>query len=299
VSSRASLDAALLERLYDASRAERWAVSREAFAAALSVSLAHAFADRSPSPQETERYVTALHLEDLALAVACAAGQNEAWETFVAVHRPLLHRAADAIDPTGNARDLADALYADLYGMGDRTGGARQSLFRYFHGRSKLSTWLRAVLSQRHIDRLRAGRRHDPLPDDPSSIPAVAADRSTEPERAKFEAVMQHALAGAIAALPARDRLRLSCYYVQDLTLAAIGRMLKEHEATVSRHLTRTRGVIREAVWERLRADHGMNDEAIAECFRSIAADAGGLDVAGLIGTAAVRKKPELDRSRS
>jgi RNA polymerase sigma-70 factor (ECF subfamily) len=110
---------------------------------------------------------------------------------------------------------------------------------------------------------------------------------------------MQHALAGAIAALPARDRLRLSCYYVQDLTLAAIGRMLKEHEATVSRHLTRTRGVIREAVWERLRTDHGMNDEAIAECFRSIAADAGGLDVAGLIGSAAVRKKPELDRSRS
>jgi RNA polymerase sigma-70 factor (ECF subfamily) len=293
-----SIDAALLGRLYDASRAARWGLSRDALAAAVTASLAQAFAGRPASPADIERYTTALHLEDLALAVACAAGQDEAWEEFVAAHRPLLHRAADAIDPTGNARDLADALYADLYGLNDR-GGARQSLFRYFHGRSKLSTWLRAVLAQRHIDRLRATRRHDPLPDDPGSIPAVAADRSAEPERAKFEAAMQHALSAAIAALPARDRLRLSCYYVQDLTLAAIGRLLKEHEATASRHLTRTRSVIREAVWARLRTDHGMDDEAIAECFRSIAADAGGLDVAGLIGTVPVRKKPELDRSRS
>lgn len=299
MSSRPSLDAALLERLYDASRAARWALPREALAAALSASLAHAFAGRSPSTAEVERYTTSLHLEDLALAAACAAGQNEAWEEFVAVHRPLLHRAADAIDPTGNARDLADALYADLYGLGDRNGGVRQSLFRYFHGRSKLSTWLRAVLSQRHIDRLRAGRKHDSLPDDPSSIPAVESGRAAEPERAKFEAAMQHALAAAIAALPSRDRLRLSCYYVQNMTLAAIGRMLKEHEATASRHLTHTRSVIREAVWERLRMDHGMNDEAIEECFRSVAADAGALDVASLLGQAVVRKKPELDRSRS
>jgi RNA polymerase sigma factor (sigma-70 family) len=292
------IDAALLERLYDASRAERWELSREAFGTAVGASVAHAFAGRRPSPAEVERYAIALHLEDLALAVACAAGHDAAWEQFVALHRPVLHRAADAIDPTGNARDLADSLYADLYGMGDRAGGTRQSLFRYFHGRSKLSTWLRAVLSQRHIDRLRAGRRIDPLPDDPGSIPAVETDRPPEPERARFESAMESALAAAIADLPARDRLRLSCYYVQDLTLAAIGKLLKEHEATVSRHLTRSRGAIRDAVWARLRADHGMDDGAIQECFRSVAADAGALDVAGLIGTAVARKKPALDRSR-
>ena len=57
--------------------------------------------------------------------------------------------------------------------MGERDG-ARQSLFRYFHGRSKLSTWLRAVLAQRHIDRLRAGRKLDPLPDDQDTLPPGA-----------------------------------------------------------------------------------------------------------------------------
>jgi len=38
------------------------------------------------------------HLEDLALACACASGHEGAWEHFVREYRPLLYRAADAID---------------------------------------------------------------------------------------------------------------------------------------------------------------------------------------------------------
>ena len=37
--------------------------------------------------------------------------------------------------------------------------GERQSLFRYFHGRSSLATWLRAVLAQRVVDAVRVERR--------------------------------------------------------------------------------------------------------------------------------------------
>ena len=92
---------------------------------------------------------------DLALACACAAGDERAWEHFISVQRPVLYRAADALDPSGAARELADSLYADLYGLRDG-GGGHASLFRYFHGRSSLSTWLRAVLAQRHVDRLRS-----------------------------------------------------------------------------------------------------------------------------------------------
>ena len=41
-------------------------------------------------------------------------------------------------------------------------------------------------------------------------------------------------------ALAPRDRLRLAYYYVEELTLAEIGKLLGEHEATVSRKLERT-----------------------------------------------------------
>src|SRR3989442_1130391 len=137
-------------------------------------------------------------------------------------------------------------MYGDLYGVADREG-ERRSLFRYFQGRSSLATWLRAVLAQRYVDRLRAARRLAPLPDEdqgPSSEmlkSAPATVESLDPDRPRLVALVQQALGRALANLSDRDRLRLGCYYVQELTLAETGRALNEHEATASRHLARTR----------------------------------------------------------
>jgi RNA polymerase sigma-70 factor, ECF subfamily len=289
---------AQLARLFEQSKAARWDLSADQFSATLEASVEHAFANRSSSSQDIDRHFASLHLDDLALASACAAGLDAAWEHFVHEYRPVLYRSADAIDPTGGARDLADALYADLFGLKER-GGVRQSLFRYFHGRSSLSTWLRAVLAQRHVDRLRSGRRLDPLPDDDftgdgSATHASRQNAVPDPERPRHVETMRLALAAAIASLEPRDRLRLGCYYAQDLTLAAIGRMLGEHEATVSRHLTRTRRLIREAVEGRLRREHRFDDRALSECFQSVADDPGSIDLQKLIG----RKDDEQDRSR-
>lgn len=294
----ARVDPALVARLFEQSKAARWGLSTEQFSATLEASLQHPFAGRQAASHDIDRYAASLHLDDLALASACAAGLDPAWEHFVREFRPALYRSADAIDPTGGARDLADALYADLFGLKERDG-VRQSLFRYFHGRSSLATWLRAVLSQRHVDRLRAGRRLDPLPDDDSTgldstEHARRQNRAPDPERPRHVETMRLALVAAIAALAARDRLRLGCYYAQDLTLAAIGRMLGEHEATVSRHLTRTRRLIREAVEEQLRREHGFDDRSMAECFQSVAEDPGSIDLEELIG----RKNDAQDRSR-
>jgi len=108
---------------------------------------------------------------------------------------------------------------------------------------------------------------------------------------------MRNALAAAIAALPPRDRLRLGLYYREELTLAAIGRLLKEHEATVSRQLARTRQTIRGDVERRLRQQHGLDDAALAECFQSVVDDAGSLDLAELLTPMPVRKIGGEERS--
>jgi hypothetical protein len=47
----------------------------------------------------------------------------------------------------------------------------------------------------------------------------------------------------------------LSCYYVDQLTLAEIGRMLREHESTVSRQLERLRRALRESVTQALQCE--------------------------------------------
>jgi RNA polymerase sigma-70 factor len=291
------LDAALVERLHRRANADRWLLPCDVFAAALERSAGRAFAGTSPDAGEVERYLTALHLEDLALACACAEGHGPAWDHFVLAFRPILYRAADALDRSGGAREAADSLYGELFGLTERDG-ERRSHFRYYHGRSSLATWLRAVLAQRHVDRLRAERRADPLPADESRAAVAAPGVPALSNRGRAVAVMQRAMAAAVAALQPRDRLRLSCYYAQSLTLAEIGRMLGEHEATVSRHLSRVRKTIRADVERRLRETERMSDAEIGECFASVVDDPGSLDLAALIGADADRKEAGVDRSR-
>ena len=238
------------------------------------------------------RYLSSLHLEDLALACACAAGDDLAWEHFMREHRPVLYRAADALDPGGGARELADSLYADLYGLRERDG-ERRSLFRYFHGRSSLGTWLRAVLAQRHVDAIRARRRLDPLPEDdePSAL-AGPADSTLDPDRGRYMTLLERALNAVLSMLGAKERLRLACYYAQQLTLAETGRVLGEHEATVSRQLAKTRRTIRAEVERHLREHDRLDAAQIDRCFECALEDSGAFDLGSV-----VRKNSEPGRS--
>jgi RNA polymerase sigma-70 factor, ECF subfamily len=287
-----TLAAAIVADLYRKAGAERWALTREEFAASLEVSVARAFASGQPSRRELDRYLAGLHVADLALACACALGRDAAWDQFVLEHRPVLYRAADALDPTGGARELADSLYADLYGIAEAgTAAERRSLFRYFHGRSSLATWLRAVLAQRHVDALRARRRIESLPEEEDAIPAVAA-AEPDPDRALLGRLIEAALRGAIDRLPAKDRLRLRSYYAVEMTLAQIGRITGEHEATVSRHLSRTRRDLRSAVEQDLRDHAQLSDAQISRALELAVEDPGGLDLRQVFNLASDRKEP-------
>jgi RNA polymerase sigma factor (sigma-70 family) len=214
------------------------------------------------------------YAEDLALARACEAGDEAAWERFVREYQPILQRAAHAIDPAGGARETADALFGELYS---------KKLFRYFHGRSRLSTWLRAVLAQRHVDRIRELKRTEPLPEGEAEWP-IAAAPSPGGDGERFASAVRRALAGAIGALEPRDRLRLRCYYIDGMKLAAIGRLLREHEATASRNLERTRQDLRKAVEADLRGSAGFDARAFAECIGAVLEDPGNIDIGELMG---------------
>jgi RNA polymerase sigma-70 factor (ECF subfamily) len=290
-----SLAPAVVEGLFRKADAERWALSRDEVAEIVHASIRRAFASGGPSRRELDRYVASLHVADLALAAACALGRDAAWDHFVLEHRPVLYRAADALDPTGGARELADSLYADLYGMGDAAAG-RRSLFRYFHGRSSLATWLRAVLAQRHVDALRSRRRIEPLPDDDNAL-LEAAPRRDDPDRLLLIPLVENALQTSIDQLAAKDRLRLRSYYVSQLTLAQIGRIMGEHEATVSRHLSRTRRGLRDAV-ERHLQQAQLTDGQIRRAVELALEDPGGLDLQQVFDRAPDRKEPPRDRSR-
>jgi RNA polymerase sigma-70 factor (ECF subfamily) len=281
-----SIPESLVAALHRRCHAARWGVSLAEFGAALSASAERAVGGHQSTSREIEQYLNALHLDDIALALACANGHDPAWDAFVDKFRPVLYGAADALDATGGAREIADTIYADLYGT-RVTEGRRESLLRHYHGRSSLATWLRAVLAQRHVDHLRATRRLEPLPDDDRQRASTESPVAEDPDHRRQRAMLQNALRAAMSALTPRDRLRLACYYQRQLTLAATGRILNEHEATVSRQLARTRRELREAV-ERAMKRAGLTPAAIAEAFAMAASDAGAFDLQQVLGEESV-----------
>jgi RNA polymerase sigma-70 factor, ECF subfamily len=268
------VDRQLAARLYDRAKAGGWGLPLEDFAAALERSAAHRFKAERPTAREVEQFLATLHLEDLALAAACARGLEAAWNHFVGQYRPAVLAAARSCAPEDVARDLADSIYADLFGLESRDG-VRRSLFDYFHGRSTLGGWLRAVLAQRVVDRARAGRRFEPLPDDPSNLRPSADCGAPDVDRVRYLALVRAALTAALAALAPRDRLRLKLYYARQMKLAAVGRMLGESEATASRKLERTRAEVRRTIERRLRDSENLSDAEIADCFEYARSDPG------------------------
>jgi len=270
----AGVGVGLLERLARRAQAGRWGLDAADFTAALRRSVAHRFADRPPADVEVESFLESLHVEDLALACACARGIETAWEHFVREFRPVLLRIASRGQQADRARDVADSVYAELYGLDERDG-SRWSLFDYFHGRSSLAGWLKAVVAQRLVDKARAARRFETLPAEEASLPEMTAGAAFElgPDRERFLGLVQRALADAIAGLAPRDKLRLSLYYAQEMKLAAVGRVLGESEATSSRKLERTRGALRSAVEKRLRETDRLTDAQVALCFEHARTD--------------------------
>jgi RNA polymerase sigma-70 factor, ECF subfamily len=285
----------LVDRLFAESGGYSWHLTRELFEVALARSASKRFGGQPALPKALEAYLGALHLKDLALANACAEGHVEAWEHFVAAYRGYLRAAAGSIlrcSATSSAAcDLADSLFAELYGLSEGKR-AERSLFRYFHGRSSLKTWLRAVLAQHHIDAIRAGRRLTELDDDDQNVQRARRDPPdgsrvqppADPHRQRYVALFTRTLSVALGLLAPRDKERLRLYYAEEFTLAEIGRKLDEHESSVSRNLERIRRELRQNVEETLRKNRvaangsspepGLSEEQISLCFEYASEDA-------------------------
>ena len=253
---------AAIAQIYSRSGAAAYRIDPEALAEALyrgACSLPDA------GSEAAGRYLQSVHAEDLALACALMVGDAAAWEEFMTRYRPALYAAARAIARDEvRARELADSLWAELYGV--RTdAGTRRPILAYFHGRSSLKTWLHAVLARRHIDMLRAQRRDEPLENaDPRHL--AIEPGLPNPDEARYLALIGAALDNALDALKARDRLRLAYHYADGLTLKEIGALMDEREWTVSRRLKRTRESMRKKIERALRSA-GLGSEQIRQCY--------------------------------
>lgn len=247
-----------IRQRYVESRAVLYGISEDDFERHVGGVLAR-FATEFSDAERLE-VVAALHVEELALARACTAGNAAAWDEFVARFRSPLHAMAVQITREGRAGDdLAGELYAELYGIPNREG-RRVSKLDYYMGRGSLQGWLRTVLAQKHVDRCRASVRTVSLEEKvDAGVQFVAKEAlpvDTDTTRITRSVVQ------ALATLSPEERFVLASYYLDRRRLADIGRQLGVHESTISRKLDRAAAALRKVVRRDLQAS-GMT---LTEC---------------------------------
>jgi RNA polymerase sigma-70 factor (ECF subfamily) len=222
----------LLAELHEKSGCEKIGLARESFAVIL-CEIAAKYLPASATHADTRTFLLTLRIDELALAQACAAGSNSAWELFLTRYREKLYQSALRIArEDSSARDLADSLYAELYGTITRDG-ERVSKLSSFTGRGSLEGWLRTVLAQEFVNRYRRTKRLVSL-DEESEDGAQYVAPQPEPVP-PADARLESATDAALASLDGEDRMVLAAYYLDGRTLAEIARMLGVHESTISR----------------------------------------------------------------
>src|ERR1700733_6070869 len=153
----AGLDSVITE-LYEKSRGAEFGLTRAQFDSVLG-EIARKYLPADAAHLDLRELYASLRAEELALARACAAGHERAWEIFLTRYRAKLYDIAGYITKESSAaRELADSIYAELYGTVARDG-QRASKLASYTGRGSLEGWLRTVVAQEHVNRYRRQRR--------------------------------------------------------------------------------------------------------------------------------------------
>jgi RNA polymerase sigma-70 factor, ECF subfamily len=234
--------------LHAKSECAKIGLSREEFATILCEVVAkHTSAESTDN--EVRTFVLSLRVDELALARACAAGSNAAWEIFMTRYREKLYLSALRVAREDSAaRDLADTLYADLYGTNTREG-QRVSKLASYTGRGSLEGWLRTVLAQEYVNRYRKTKRLVSLDEEcEDGVQFRAPEAEAVPAQAHGDRRLADATDEALGALSSEDRVVLSAYYLDGRTLAEIARMMGVHESTISRKLDKLAKALRKQI---------------------------------------------------
>ena len=239
------------------------------------------------SAAEIDSFLDALRADDLCLVVACERGDDAAWSDLMEQFRATVLSAARSASANEDAaEELAQSVWADLYGLRARADGSVSGKLAYYSGCGSLGGWLRAVVGQLAVDRHRKTARlvqteeatdfdrlsregheetdHFTVSAPPDPEHALAGQQTAE--------ALERALAFALAGLDAEDRLLIKLYYFDDLRLREAGAVLGVHEATASRRLTRLHGEVRKRVEAFLIAEHGWTKQETARTLAEAAA---------------------------
>ena len=220
------------------------------------------------APGEVLAALERLHVEDLALALACADGKPEALEAFEHAHAADLARRLEAM--TGDldrAEDLLQELRVRLF----VPAAAGRGRIAEYTGRGSLRAWLRVTARRHFIDRARVG--HDDRRTDLPSASALPGLVSVDPELAavqvRYREQFQRAFGAALGDVTVRQRNLLRFRFVHGLKLEEIAGIHRVHRVTVSRWLDEVATSLLDATRDALRRELRLDENEIDSIVRA------------------------------
>lgn len=241
--------------------------------------------DPNASGADVSKFIDELQADDLCLIIACERGDEKAWTELVERFKPTVRSAARSASSNEDAaEDLAQSIWAELYGLRTRNDGKPASKLAYYSGRGSLAGWLRAVVAQLAVDVFRKQSKLVQTEEDADldrlaqevqvaeGQPALAGMQNPEESMSNRFArgEMQQALNRSVQELTAEDRLLVKLYYFDNLRLREAGAVLGVHEATASRRLTRIQTDLRKRVSEILVGERGWTKAEAERSFSEV-----------------------------
>lgn len=242
--------------------------------------------DSNTPRAEIVKFIDEMQADDLCLIIACERGDESAWTDLVERFTATVRSAARSASANEDAaEELAQSIWAELYGLRTRQDGLPASKLAYYSGRGSLAGWLRAVVAQLAVDIFRKQSRLVQTEEE-SDLDRLARDTQVtagqpvlagipNPEESmsnRFaQADMQQALSKSVQELSAEDRLLVKLYYFDNLRLREAGAVLGVHEATASRRLTRIQADLRKRVTRILIDERGWTQSETDRSFAELA----------------------------
>ncbi len=240
---------------------------------------------------EIQEFIGGMQADDLCLILACEQNNEKAWSELVERFTPTVRSAARSASSNEDAaEDLAQSIWAELYGLRNRKDGRPGGKLAYYSGRGSLAGWLRAVVSQLAVDVHRKQSRLVQAEED-SDLDRLAREVPAAEGQAKVaaglrnpeevianrfaESDMSDALSSAIQEMSAEDRMLVKLYYFDGLRLKEAGAVLGVHEATASRRLTRIHADLKKRVSQILIDDRGWTKAETDRSFAEVAQNLG------------------------
>lgn len=240
-------------------------------------SFAGYLAARLPAAARPEDALTRMRAGELFLACACAAGSSEAIALLEERYFPTVESALRRLRGPATLVDdvkqhMRDALFV-------RTPERRPRIAE-FAGQGELKSWLQAVAVRTGLNLLRRGKNEVVTESEELlDVPIPEDDPELRHLRERYREEFRSALDEALKALPAPSQNLLRLYYVNGLTLEALGALHRVHAATISRRLATARAAILDETRRTLGQRFKLEGAQLDSLIRLIRSHLSGIDL--------------------